>query len=228
MAVCKNKDCNETTNHPGGYCISCYIKVKEAKNGINTKKSDSFEYKPSEGELFIEDFFKNYEIKYKSQIKIENLKGDTASYRVADFYLPKYKVYIEFLGQWNTSENKERYKLKKDLYFKNKIPCVYLYPENLGILPFVFDRRIQKVLSDFGYRKQLRMYRLFKFDSGEGFRMVLITISIIVLLIIREQIVETFPLYIIGAIVIISQFYYLIKTFRKIFIKNNYSLSKLD
>ena len=35
---------------------------------------------------------------------------------------------------------------KKEIYEKNNIPCVYLYPDNLGILEFIFRKRIRNVL----------------------------------------------------------------------------------
>lgn len=230
MAVCKDKDCSSPTDHPGGYCKSCYIKNKETANGVSKKKYDSSAYKPSEGELFIEDFLNNYDIKFNRQVKLEDLKGDTKRFRVADFYIPKYNVYIEFLGQWNTSENKERYKLKKDLYFKNKIPCVYLYPENLGILPFVFDKRLQEVLGTFGLKKQLRKYRIFKIYQGDFIRILFIGFIIFILTLIDFKIhPENNKVILIGSIGLIAyQVFKFYLTCRKIFIHNNYPLNKLD
>ena len=58
----------------------------------------------SEGEQFIAEFLDYERINFKTEYKLSNLKGDEKSYRKADFYLPNYKVYIEFFGQWNQSE----------------------------------------------------------------------------------------------------------------------------
>jgi len=112
--------------------------------------------KISEGEEFIKDFLESEGIKFKPEKKIENLKGDDSSYRVADFYLPQYKVFVEFFGQWNVSEeHKKRYNKKRRIYRENKTPCVYLYPENLGILKFLLKRRIKDVLKSHRMRWQL-------------------------------------------------------------------------
>lgn len=115
----------------------------------------------SEGELFIKDYLESNSIKYVFQSKIEGLKNDVKSYRVADFYLPKYKVYIEFYGLWNNSNN-EDYKIKKKVYELNKIPCVYLYPENLGIIGFTLDKRLQAELKKYKLDKELKKYYYFK------------------------------------------------------------------
>jgi hypothetical protein len=103
------------------------------------------ENKISEGEEFIEDFLNDIGIKCIPQSKISNLKGDSKGERIADFFLPKYKIYIEFFGMWNKiGEQKDiEYRAKKAVYKANNIPCVYLYPENLGILPHILDKRIE-------------------------------------------------------------------------------------
>lgn len=114
----------------------------------------------SEGEEFIFDYLKANEIAFEPQQKIHGLKGDTASHRIADFYLKKYGIYIEFLGQWNHGdEHRARYKIKRDVYFKNKIPCIYLYPENLGILDYVFKKRILTELKKHDLKQQLFRWR---------------------------------------------------------------------
>jgi len=125
--------------------------------------------KSSEGEEFIKDFLESEDIKFRPEEKIEDLKGDDSSYRVADFYLPQYKVYVEFFGQWNVSEeHKKRYNKKKRVYRENKIPCVYLYPENLGILKFLLKRRIKDVLKSQDMKWQLFKinWEIFKEENG--------------------------------------------------------------
>jgi hypothetical protein len=123
------------------------------------------EYKPTEGEEFIEDYFSSIGIKFEIQKKISNLKNDVKQYRTADFYLPKYKVYVEFLGLWN--KGNEEYKQKMEVYRQNGIPCVYLYPENLGIIDYMFDKRIQVTLQNHNLKKELRKYRFFKLKNSD-------------------------------------------------------------
>ena len=118
------------------------------------------DYKPSEGEEFLGDFLFSIGIEFEEQKRIENLKNDSKLYRTADFYLPKYKVYVEFFGLWNNMGNDD-YKQKKEVYRKNNIPCIYLYPENLGIIEYIFDKRLQIVLEKHDLKKELLAYKIF-------------------------------------------------------------------
>lgn len=102
---------------------------------------------PSEGEEYIADFLKLYTIKYEEQKRIAKLNGDYSDYRVADFYLPNYKVYIEFLGQCSNTEDKKRYIKKMEIYKSNNLPCINLYPKNLGFLDFVFVKDYRRYYS---------------------------------------------------------------------------------
>ncbi len=118
----------------------------------------------SEGELFLENFFNNQKIKFNSEKLIRNLKNDDLDYRIADFYLPRYKIYVEFQGRWNnTKEDRERYKEKMRVYGKNEVPCLYLYPENLGIIDYVFHARMLDTLKKFGMNSELWKYKFFRF-----------------------------------------------------------------
>ncbi len=117
-------------------------------------------YEPSEGELFIADYLYYERIKFKQEVPIVNLRNDSKSHRRADFYLPKYKTYVEFYGRWNnTKEDRERYREKKKVFSDNKIPCVYLYPENLGIIEFSFPLRLEAEMKKYGLKKELFRYR---------------------------------------------------------------------
>jgi len=124
---------------------------------------------PSEGEEFLSDFFDSIGIKYEAEKKIEGLKKDSKQYRTADFYLPRYKIYVEFFGLWNNTGNEE-YKQKKEIYWLNKIPCVYLYPENLGIIGYTFDKRIQSVLEKHNMKRELKKYKMFKLWKSRALR----------------------------------------------------------
>lgn len=90
------------------------------------------------GERIVADFLKRLNIRYISEYVIENLVGDNHSYRVADFYLPKEDIYIEVNGGVNTTniENREkeliRYAEKKEVYEKNKMRFIYVFPSDLA------------------------------------------------------------------------------------------------
>ena len=103
----------------------------------------------TEGERIIEFFLDDEGINFEKQVIINKLNEDYASHRQADFYLPKYKVYIEFLGKWNNEIEKAKYKQKKEIYKKNRIPCIYIYPENLGALKYLFFMRLTDELKKF-------------------------------------------------------------------------------
>lgn len=103
-------------------------------------------YCDTEGEKIISYFLEEENIWYKEQVRIDNLEGDYADYRVADFYIPKYKVYLEFLGMWWNTEAKKKYIKKMDVYEKNGIPCIYIYPNNLWTLRYLFYMRLKKIL----------------------------------------------------------------------------------
>lgn len=133
----------------------------------------------SEGEEYIAEFLKRYNIKYEHQKRIDGLKNDGSKYRTADFYLPSMGVYIEYCGQYFIPMHQERYKEKQKIYRENNIPCVYLFPENLGVLEFIFDKRLIVELKKFHHTKQLRAYRIKKFLPEYG-RLVLILFVLLV------------------------------------------------
>lgn len=104
------------------------------------------ESQSTEGEKIIEIFLEMQGIKFEREFEINGLEGDTKRCRRADFYLPRYKVYLEFLGGWNHPEYRALYNEKKDIYELNEIPCVYIYPDNLGTLEFIFRWRLEEEL----------------------------------------------------------------------------------
>lgn len=84
------------------------------------------------GERAVKAELKHLKLKFKQEKKISNLEADTKEFRVADFYLPDYKIYIEFLGNWNTSEeDRQRYREKMQVYKLNNIKCIWIYPDQL-------------------------------------------------------------------------------------------------
>ncbi len=76
------------------------------KHELNVFTSISSELKPqeiSEGEEYIAEYFDEINMQYDRQYVIEKLNDKYAAYRIADFYLPKYQVMVEFAGRWNRS-----------------------------------------------------------------------------------------------------------------------------
>lgn len=116
---------------------------------------------PSEGEVYLAEYFRGEGISFTAEKEIVGLAKDSKKYRKADFYLDKYNLYVEFFGRWNnTKEDRERYREKKKVYYDNKIPCVYIYPENLGIIEFSFPRRAIKTFKDHKMSRELFKFRL--------------------------------------------------------------------
>lgn len=189
------------------------------------------DYKPSEGEEFLEDFLYSIGIEFESQKRIEDLKYDSKQFRTADFYLPKYKVYIEFFGLWNNSGNDE-YKQKKDVYQKNNIPCIYIYPENLGIIEYTFDKRIQVVLGKNNLMKELHAYRIFKFKSAPEFKnriaYLLVALFCIITILLPIRLNSTGYFALTGlSFIVVYQVYQLFQLYLDIFKRNKFSLDNL-
>lgn len=116
----------------------------------------------SEGEEMIGDLLFEMKIKYEDQKKISNLKNDKKSFRIADFYLPKLNVYIEFFGNYENPDRNQEYKEKRRIYKENNIPCIYIWPNNLGIFNWIFKERLRAV-----FIEHKRNWMLFKFELGE-------------------------------------------------------------
>jgi hypothetical protein len=153
MAACV--DCGKQVQDSYERCYSCHNESK--------KKDVSYDQpnEASEGELFLREYLESEGIKYKTEVQIKGLKKDSKTYRIADFYLPNYKLYIEFLGKWFVSDNeKNRYREKKKVYEENNIPCIFLYPENLGIIEFILPTRAIKEFKKHKLTKELWMFRL--------------------------------------------------------------------
>jgi hypothetical protein len=94
------------------------------------------------------------------------LKGDTKEYRIPDFYLKKYNVFVEYYGLYNSTKDiRTEYDFKTSIYIKNDIPTIFLYPHELGIIDYVFHSKLIKVLklNKFNLKKQLLRYRLKRF-----------------------------------------------------------------
>ena len=108
--------------------------------------------------MLIKEYFEAENIKFEREYVLNSLQNDSKSFRVADFYLPEYNVFVEFFGRWNLDKNKEEYRIKKRVYEQNRIPCVFIYPDNLGILNFIFKRRLKLELKK--YNKRWGLFKL--------------------------------------------------------------------
>ena len=128
--------------------------------------------KETEGEDLIADFLEEKSIEFERYKKINGLNNDDKTFREADFYLPKYKVYIEFLGQWNNPNQQNRYREKMKVYYKNKIPCIYLWPDNLGTLDWMFKRRLRETLLKHKKRSTLLKYEIKNYFEENGVALI--------------------------------------------------------
>ena len=209
-------ECSAPTKYNNGKCLKCY----------NKEKTQTKEFVPSEGELYLAEYFKMLDIKYKEQVPIVGLINDTKKYRLADFYLEEYNVYVEYNGFWQ--ENKDHYKEKISAYSKNKIPCVYLYPENLGVLDFVFDRRIQQTFIENKMDKELKKYHWYKYRKGEinRFYGILAAIAFGMWVLVADR--SNYFISVGLLFVAVYQGYRLFNAYKNIFKLNNYSLKHLS
>ena len=136
----------------------------------------------SEGEDYIAEYFDAIDMEYREQHVIEGLDDKFAGYRIADFYLPKYQVMVEFAGRWNRSEEERiRYRHKKEVYKTNGIPCVWIYPDNLGVLLYIFHKRLESVLGNYRFEKGLLRYRLAQFWKADSVNFVGIAAGLLLL-----------------------------------------------
>ena len=170
-------------------------------------------------------------MEFEPQKRIENLKGDSKQFRTADFYLPKYKVYVEFFGLWNNTGNDE-YKQKKEVYWKNNIPCVYLYPENLGIIEYTFDKRLLSVLEKHKLAKELRAYKIFKIKGTSELmnRIIYLGISLfcIIAILLPIKLNTNGYLALVGlSLVVLYQAYQLFQLYLDVFKRNKFPLHNL-
>lgn len=183
-----------------------------------------YQKKRSEGERYLEKFLKSKSIKFEVEKVIEGLANDNSSSRRADFYLPNYKVFMEFEGQWNRDDKKQFYWDKKQAYKKNKIPCIYIYPENLGIIDYLFHERMLTVLKEHGMNKERMKYKIWRFITSKA-QLLFWFVFFMLYLITEKQ--EFQPgsideqLYGFAAIMALVQFIRIIVNVRRIVIKEN-------
>jgi hypothetical protein len=84
------------------------------------------ENEESIGEGEIRGRLEHLGIRFEQYKPIFGLRDDRKRKRIADFYLPDYDVYIEFLGLWNKNKERRRYREKMRVY-KITILSVFTY-----------------------------------------------------------------------------------------------------
>jgi hypothetical protein len=103
----------------------------KTKNGLKVR---------SKGEKEIADFLFENKIKVFYEAKPLILDGNPC---VPDFWLPKFKCYIEFYGGYPGAWKKKV--LKNKLYRKNKIPVISITPAELRNLDYCLMKEIRKL-----------------------------------------------------------------------------------
>ncbi len=130
------------------------------------------------GEELIREFFEERGIDATIKQKVPNLTDDNKFFREADFYLHRYDVYVEFLGQWNNYEHQKRYRQKMAVYYKNNIPCVYLWPDNLGTLDWMFKRRLRETLLKYNKKWSLIKFEFDNLMKEHGFVFLILILAV--------------------------------------------------
>jgi len=149
-------------------CSKCHKPISAEESIYSTReygkpfcRNHRKKYNPTEGEEFIREYLENKGVQLEEQVVTPQLKGDDKGFRVIDFYLPDYDVYIEFFGNWDHQERKAEYRRKRDVYEKNDIFCMYFYPDNLGILDFIFKKRLLELLKRKNSKRLLLKYTIY-------------------------------------------------------------------
>lgn len=100
----------------------------------------------TDGERAISGALYNTHIKFIPEYFTGRLKNDTKRYRIVDFYLPEYDVYIEHQGNWNSGEeHRKRYGHKYYVYKENNMDCVFVFPNNLNNISNIIREKIKKI-----------------------------------------------------------------------------------
>lgn len=124
---------------------------------------------PSSEELYVADFLRNSNLTFEREVPLYNLHGDTKKFRKADFFLTKLGVYVEYFGQYNATKAKRaEYDKKAEVYIKNSVPTIFIYPHELGFLEYAFHYKMVKLLKlkKFNFKKSLLRYRFSRFKDN--------------------------------------------------------------
>lgn len=131
---------------------------------------------PSREETYIKKYLDDLGIKYVEEYEVHDLKGDSKSHRRVDFYLPRYNIYLEYFGLYNsTKQIRANYDEKVQVYFKNHKPSIFLYPHELGILDYAFHTKMISVLKHekfYSFGKFIRYKTLRYATFGKGYQLL--------------------------------------------------------
>ena len=59
-----------------------------------------------------------------------------------DFFLPEYKIYVEYWGLIGDKNYDEKRKLKRKAYLENDIDFIDIYPDNLENIDWIFTQKL--------------------------------------------------------------------------------------
>jgi len=112
--------------------FSNFMKYGKNPNQLRLRTKKGFLVR-SKGEQTIANFLhdNNIQNSYESKTLIFKEEGQIC---VPDFYLPKYKIYIEFYGGHPKAWKKKV--MKNKLYKNHKIPCIFITPAELRDLNY--------------------------------------------------------------------------------------------
>ncbi|MDO7172274.1 hypothetical protein [Mariniflexile sp. AS56] len=151
------------------------------------RSEESIPSTPSKEESFVKFYLEENGISFKPQIRLFNLKyDDKYAYRDVDFFLPKLGVYVEYYGWYNKSKiSRNEYDLKTQVYIKNSLPTIVIYPHELGFIDYAFHTKMLTILRypKFYKLKNSMIYKMNRyFNKGKGYylflSLVLLVISI--------------------------------------------------
>lgn len=132
---------------------------------------------PSSEELYIQNYLEDIGISYKREYPLFKLKGDDKSFRKADFYLPRFGIYIEYFGLYNsTKARRAEYDKKVDIYLRNGLPTVFLYPHELGFLDYAFHNKALKILKlpKFHSKRRILKYKFVRYWAYGGVHLLFV------------------------------------------------------
>jgi len=113
--------------------------IKAGKNPLSLRLKTKFGFKVrSKGEKEIADYLFGKKIKAFYESKVLSLDSWLC---VPDFFIPKYKTYIEYYGGYPGSWKKKV--LKNKLYKKHKIPVIAITPSELRDLDSALGNRFK-------------------------------------------------------------------------------------
>ncbi|CAN0379719.1 unnamed protein product, partial [Ectocarpus sp. 4 AP-2014] len=98
-----------------------------------------------------------------------------------------------------------------------RIPCIYIYPENLGIIEFSFSVRLTNVLKYHNLKKQLLRYRAIRIFKKCNQNFLFLFLSLLGLLVLDISWADDKGTIIFFILIILFQTYLIIREFMDTF-----------